>query len=145
MLSKEEEAFINYWKANRERQKKTFRQFLLGIPLALLFVIPIVLNFFSGWYKRAAMLSNSSDFNPGVLLLALILIVVFIAIFSRKFKWDQYEQRYQELLARRSKDLASSVTADPSSLTAAGSSPTSSDPSSPAPGGHSPALPGDQT
>jgi len=103
MLSKEEEAFINYWKANRDRQKKTFRQFLLGIPLALLFVIPIALNFFSGWYKRATMERNGTDFNPGILLLALLLIVVFIAIFSRKFKWDQYEQRYQELLAREEK------------------------------------------
>jgi len=34
MLSKEEEAFIEYWKANREKQKRVFRQFLLGIPLA---------------------------------------------------------------------------------------------------------------
>ncbi len=103
MLSKEEEAFIIYWKTNRERQKKTFRQFLLGIPLALLFVVPIGLNFFSGWYKRAAMVSRTSEFNPGVLLLALILIVVFIAIFSRKFKWEQYEQRYIELLNKKRK------------------------------------------
>jgi hypothetical protein len=101
MLSKEEEAFIAYWEANRERQKRTFRQFLLGIPLALLFVIPIALNFFSGWYKRAAMVSGSSEFNPGILLLALLLIVVFVAVFSRKFKWDQYEQRYIELLAKK--------------------------------------------
>jgi hypothetical protein len=103
MLSVEEEAFIEYWKANREKQKRTFRQFLLGIPLALLFVIPIVINFFSGWYKRAAMMANTSDFNPGVLLLALIIIVVFIAIFSRKFRWEQNEQRYIELLARKQK------------------------------------------
>jgi membrane protein YdbS with pleckstrin-like domain len=103
MLNDEEEAFIAYWKANREKQKKTFRQFLLGIPLALLFVIPIVINFFSGWYKRATMMANTSDFNPGVLLLALIIIVVFIAIFSRKFRWEQNEQRYIELLARKQK------------------------------------------
>ncbi len=101
MLTAEEEAFIIYWKANREKQKKTFRQFLLGIPIALLFVVPICINFFSGWYKRAAMISSTSDFSPGVLFLALLIIVVFIAIFSRKFKWDQYEQRYIELLARK--------------------------------------------
>jgi hypothetical protein len=104
MLNKEEEAFVNYWKANRERQKKTFRQFLLGIPLALLFAIPIGLNFFSGWYKRATMISNGTEFNPGILLLALILIVIFVAIFSRKFRWDQYEQRYRELLAREDRE-----------------------------------------
>jgi hypothetical protein len=103
MLNEEEEAFILYWAANRDKQKRTFRQFLLGIPLALLFVIPIALNFFSGWHKRAAMISNTSEFNPGVLLLALILIVVFIAILSRKLKWEQYEQRYNELLAKKAK------------------------------------------
>jgi hypothetical protein len=101
MLSDQEEAFIAYWAANRGKQKRTFRQFLLGIPLALLFVIPITLNFFSGWYKRATMMRDTPDFNPGVLLLALILIVVFIAIFSRKFKWEQNEQRYIELLAKK--------------------------------------------
>jgi hypothetical protein len=103
MLSEEEEAFIVYWRANRGKQRRTLRQFLLGIPLALLFVIPIVINFFSGWYKRAQMMSRTSDFNPGVLLLALVLIVVFIAIFSRKFRWEQYEQRYIELLIRKEK------------------------------------------
>ncbi len=103
MLTEEEEGFIIYWEKNREKQKKTFRQFLLGIPLALLFVAPIVINFFSGWYKRAGMIMNTSDFSPGVLLLALLLIIVFIAIFSRKFKWDQYEQRYIELLAKKKK------------------------------------------
>jgi H+/gluconate symporter-like permease len=103
MLTEEEEAFIIYWKANREKQKRSFRQFLLGIPLALLFVIPIWLNFFSGWYKRASMIRSTSEFSPGVLLLALILIVVFIAVFSRKFRWDQYEQRYIELLSKKEK------------------------------------------
>ena len=101
MLTEQEEAFITYWAANREKQKRTFRQFLLGIPLALLFVVPITLNFFSGWYKRATMMRNTQDFNPGVLLLALILIVVFIAIFSRRFRWEQNEQRYIELLAKK--------------------------------------------
>jgi hypothetical protein len=101
MLTDHEEAFIVYWAANRVKQKRTFRQFLLGIPLALLFVVPITLNFFSGWYKRATMMLDTPDFNPGVLLLALILIVVFVAIFSRKFKWEQNEQRYIELLAKK--------------------------------------------
>jgi hypothetical protein len=107
MLTEEEEAFIVYWRANRGKQKRLFRQFLLGIPLALLFVVPIVINFFSGWYKRARMMTGTSDFSPGVLLLALILIIVFIAIFSRKFRWEQYEQRYMELLIRKEKEAKS--------------------------------------
>lgn len=110
MLSKEENDFIRFWEANRLRRKKTVRQFLLGIPAGLLIVIPIVINFASGWYKRANMEANSQDFNPGVLLVALLLIVGFTAIFWQRHQWDQYEQRYRELLARRDRDAAAAGT-----------------------------------
>ena len=105
MLSKEENDFIRYWEANRLRRKKTVRQFLLGIPAGLLIVIPIVVSLVSGWYKRAVMEANSQDFNPAVLLVALLLIVGFTAIFWQRHKWDQYEQRYRELLAKRDRQV----------------------------------------
>ena len=101
MLRPEEEAFLRYWEKNRDRHKKIVRQFLVGIPIGLLFVIPIAINFSSGWYKRADMEANSPDFNPGVLLVALILIVGFTAIFYQRHKWDQHEQRYRELLIKQ--------------------------------------------
>ncbi|HEV2478308.1 MAG TPA: hypothetical protein VGS79_01540, partial [Puia sp.] len=41
------------------------------------------------------------DFNPGVLLVALLLIVGFTAIFWQRHRWDQFEQRYRELLVKR--------------------------------------------
>jgi hypothetical protein len=104
MLTQEEKDFLQYWEKNRDRQKKVFRQFLVGIPVGLLFVIPIVVNFTSGWYKRAEMEANTQDFNPLVLLIALLLIVGFTAIFYRQHKWDMYEQRYRELLAKRSEE-----------------------------------------
>lgn len=39
-----------------------------------------------------------------VLLVALLLIVGFTAIFWQRHQWDQLEQRYQELLNRRSRE-----------------------------------------
>src|ERR1700678_2062882 len=105
MLSKEEDKFIVYWEKNRLRRKKTMRQFLLGIPAGLLIVVPIVINFSSGWYRRATMEANSEDFNPMVLFVALLLVVGFTAIFWQKHQWDQLEQRYRELLARRAKEI----------------------------------------
>lgn len=104
MLSPRDRDFIRYWEANRLRRKKVFTQFLIGIPIGLLFVIPIVINFSSGWYKRADMEANSSDFNPMVLMVALLLILGFTAIFYQRHKWDQYEQHYRELLARQEKE-----------------------------------------
>jgi hypothetical protein len=104
MLSKEEDKFIVYWEKNRLRRKKTMRQFLLGIPAGLLIVVPIVINFGSGWYRRANMEANSDDSSPMVIFVALLLIVGFTAIFWQKHQWDQFEQRYRELLARRDRE-----------------------------------------
>ena len=111
MLTPQEEAFIRYWEENRSRQKKVFRQFLVGIPVGLAFIIPILISFFSGWDKQVDKPTDSQGSYVGnpygdksllmVLMVAMLLIVGFTAIFYRKHRWDQYEQRYQELLSKR--------------------------------------------
>jgi len=73
---------------------------MIGIPLGIVFGAPILLNAFTGWYKRADMEVNSR-LNPAVLIIAVVAIIAFIAIFSRKHRWDQLELRYKELVARR--------------------------------------------
>lgn len=109
MLTKEENEFIHYWEENRLRRKKLSRQLLVGIPAGLLIVVPIVINLASGWYKRANMEANSPDFNPMVLVVALLLIVGFSAIFWQRHQWDQYEQHYRELIARRDREEKNSA------------------------------------
>ena len=104
MLSEEESAFITYWEQHRDKEKKIMKQWLMGLPLGMLFGIPILINFFSGWYKRAKMDLNSqlsnNDFNPMVLIIALLLIISFVAIFSKRHRWDMNEQKYLELKAK---------------------------------------------
>src|SRR3982751_2663685 len=102
MLTPKEEAFLEWWKANRGRQKKFIYQLLVGLPFGLILGVLIIANFFSGWYKRADMIANSG-FNPMVLYLAALLIAVFFAVFSKKFQWDQREQRYKELTYKKQK------------------------------------------
>jgi hypothetical protein len=109
MLTQQEKDFVRYWEQNRLRRKRVFRQFLVGIPIGLLFAIPIAISLKSGWDKRAVLEANSPDFNPLVLLFALLLIVGFIAIFYQQHKWDQYEQRYRELLSRPSEEHSPSA------------------------------------
>jgi len=128
MLTQQEKDFIRYWAANRLRRKKVVTQFLIGIPIGLAFVIPIMINFVSGWYKRAQMEANSQDFNPLVLLVALLLIVGFTAIFYQRHQWDQYEQRYRELLAREDRE---NTPADPGAPPAVGTNPASDTPDNP--------------
>lgn len=103
MLTDQEKMFIDYWKQNREKQKKFFKQLALGLPLGLLFAAAIFINLISGWYKRATMVFNSYPSLPSlilVLIAAVLLIVVFVSVYSVKHKWDLNEQRYKELLDR---------------------------------------------
>jgi len=104
MLSDEDNRFLEYWEKNRDKQKKTFKQFLVGIPIGLLFAIPICISFFSGWDKQAAMVSNTPSFNPMILIVAMLIIIAFIAIFSKKHQWDIREQHYRELLAKQARE-----------------------------------------
>jgi len=104
MFSDDEKRFMAWWELNRDKEKRTVKQWLVGLPLGLLFGIPILINFFSGWYKRASMIVNaqvaSRASNPIVLIIAVLLIISFIAIFSKRHKWEMNDQKYRELKAR---------------------------------------------
>lgn len=106
MLTGEEQKFVEYWEANRLRRKKVTRQLSVGLPLGVVLVIAILINFFSGWYKKADMeLRGQSQGSQltllVVLMVAVVLIVAFIVVFSVRHKWDMYEQHYKELLAKK--------------------------------------------
>ncbi|MCZ2223542.1 MAG: hypothetical protein LC122_07925 [Chitinophagales bacterium] len=103
MLSKKEEEFIAFWQKNRLAQKKNTKQFLIGLTAGLLIGFTSLLLIFSGWYERATMVANSK-LSPIVFLLAVIVLAVFIAFVNRKYKWEQYEQQYLELLAKKKKE-----------------------------------------
>lgn len=106
MLTEEDKKFIVYWEANRLRRKKVFRQLSLGLPTGVVLVAAILINFFSGWYKKADMeLRTQSQNSQASLILVVIigalLIVAFIVVFSVRHKWEMYEQHYRELMARK--------------------------------------------
>ncbi len=101
MLTEEEKEFIKYWEANRLSRKKGFRKLSFGLPVAVTVAIAILVNFFSGWYKKADMEIRSNGSLVLVVLIAVIIIVVFITLFSAYHKWDINEQHYRELLARK--------------------------------------------
>ncbi|WP_336514088.1 hypothetical protein [Pollutibacter soli] len=101
MLTEEEKKFIAYWEENRDKQKRLSYQLMIGLPLGLIFALPIMINFFAGrlWYKRADAIANT-QMSPTVLIVAVAAIAVFIGIFYRKLKWEKNEQFYKELKAK---------------------------------------------
>lgn len=108
MLTDEEKRFLAYWEANRAKEKRWTNQLMFGLPLGLLFGLPIIMNYLSGWYKRATMIGNS-QFNPNVLIVAVVGITVFVAIFNKRHKWDQHETRYRELKQREEKNEGETI------------------------------------
>lgn len=104
MLTEDESRFVEYWTKNRLTQKKFFKQLAIGLPIGVLFAVAIFINFTSGWYKRATMVFNAYPSVRSlilVLLVAVLLIVVFVSVFSVKVKWEKNEQRYRELINKK--------------------------------------------
>ncbi len=104
MFTQGEKEFIDYWEQNRLKKKKVLKQLSVGLPLSVVFVVAIFINFFAGWDKHAQMVINTDPSLVIVLLIGLILIVIFMVIFSARHRWDMNEQHYRELLARKEKD-----------------------------------------
>ena len=101
MLNEREKQFIEYWEANRLRDGHWRYQLLTGIPIGLLFALPVLAIIFTGkfWYKRADMAMNAM-MNPVVLVVAVFVITVFVSIFYKRHQWDMKEQYYRQLKAR---------------------------------------------
>ncbi len=108
MMSDDELRFLEYWKHNREKEKKTFRQLMVGLPIGFSFAIAIIAFFVSGWYERAQMVAYSQS-SPLLFLIAIAAIICFIAIFSKKHKWDMNEQQYKELLQKKQRSEANAA------------------------------------
>lgn len=108
MLTEKEKNFLRYWEARRDIEKKISWQLLVGIPIGLLFSLPILFIVFTGklWYKRADMVANAQG-SPVVLVIAVFIITVFVAVFYKRHQWDQREQQYRQLKAREDQEGSS--------------------------------------
>jgi hypothetical protein len=103
-ITEEERKFLVYWEAQRNKERKLTNQLMFGLPIGILFSVPLIINFFMGkfWYKRADAV-GISQFNPTVLVLAVLLITVFVALLNRRFRWEKLEQQYLEIKAKEMK------------------------------------------
>lgn len=95
MLTKEEESFIEYWEKNREKEKHVFRQLTYGSPWGLIFALPVLLAvIFDDWYKNMIPISKTQLI---LIIITVLAIAAFYAVFKMKFRWDNNEQAYKAL------------------------------------------------
>ena len=104
MSISEEEKFMQYWQEKRLQPKLNPFFFLKGFAGGLIIGLLIFISLLAGWYKRANM-DASNKLNPVVLLICILTIGIFIAIFYTYFKFEQNEQLYQEILKKREKQV----------------------------------------
>ena len=107
MITDQEKLFIDYWEANREKEKKIFYQLAIGLPIGLVFALPVILALiFHDWYKRMIFISST---QVTLILITVLGIAVFFALFRMRFKWEENEQLYKELKFKQSKNDTASL------------------------------------
>ncbi len=100
MLSEKEEQFIIYWERSREMQSTFLSKVSSGLPMALVFGLPILLSvvivylFFPEWYTK---ISNTGPGTFKIIVIAVFVAMLFFSYFRMQFKWEMNEQAYQEL------------------------------------------------
>lgn len=104
MISDDEKRFMEYWKQNRTRLSRWYIQLLSGLPWGLLvFGLPLLVNVLAGktWYTRLPFIGGGEMLT---ILFASSGMVVFYALFRKRFIWERNEERFQELQHRMNKE-----------------------------------------
>lgn len=106
MLSAKDKEFIAYWEKERERHNSVPARLIAGLPMAILFCIPILLLitavylFLPEWYTKV---SNSMAGAMTTIVIALIICILFFSYFRVQYKWEMNEQLYKELKQKAAK------------------------------------------
>src|ERR1700712_1157212 len=104
MLTNDEKLFLEYWEKNRDTQKRFMHQLTVGLPMGLIFALPVLIAvIFHNWYKSMIYISSSQVI---VIIIGVLGIAVFFAMFRMKFKWENNEQLYKELKFKELKNDA---------------------------------------
>jgi hypothetical protein len=101
MLTREEETFITWWEANRHRQKKIRNRWFIALPSGLILGFPVLLNVFSGWNKQVQDITGGQMM---MVIIAILGIITFMAVFSVQHKWEMHEQMYRELKLKKDRE-----------------------------------------
>lgn len=98
MLNEKEKLFVKYWENRRDIEKRFFVQLMTGLPVGLLFALPIMFILFTSkyWFKRADMVANS-QMSPGVLVIAVVFIACFVGVIYKRHQWEMKDQQYKQL------------------------------------------------
>lgn len=109
MLTEKELSFIQYWETYRIAHSSFTSKLLRGLPMAIMFGLPILLFilsvylYFPEWYYK---ISNTTSGSFVAIIIAVLIGIIFFSYFRMHFKWEMNEQLYKELLYKQKKSQA---------------------------------------
>lgn len=108
MITEKERQFITYWERERIWRSTFSNKLLSGLPMAMLFFMPIVLSivavyfYFPEWYTK---ISKTSFGMFVTVVIAVMIAIVFFSYFRMHHKWEMNEQLYKELKTKETKKV----------------------------------------
>jgi prepilin signal peptidase PulO-like enzyme (type II secretory pathway) len=100
MLNEREKKFITYWEKYGEKEGTLKHQLITGLPMAMIFGLAIPLLVVSGVFKLPK--AKAGFFIT--MMIAVFIIIIFIAIFNKRFRWERNNDAYKELKAQLDKE-----------------------------------------
>ncbi len=104
MLSEKQLQFLSYWESARERESQAGRKLTGGLPMAIIFGLPIILLvvvvylFFPDWYMKISATTSGTFI---VIVIAVLIAILFFSYSRMHFKWEMNEQLYRELKSKQ--------------------------------------------
>jgi hypothetical protein len=109
MITEREKQFITYWESVRDWRSKFINKLMSGLPMAILFGLPIFLSlvvvyfYFPDFYTKISNTSSGTLITVGI---AILIAIIFFAYFRMHYKWEMNEQLYKELKSKQTKAAA---------------------------------------
>ena len=107
MLSEKDRKFLLRWEKERESQNTVLSKIAGGLPMAMLFSLPILMFifvvyiFFPEWYTKISATSQGTFIT---IIIAVLLCTLFFSYFRMHYKWEMNEQLYLELKKKQEKE-----------------------------------------
>lgn len=93
-LTKEEKEFIVFWEKERDHRKKWTYLLFHNLQIGILFGVPIALFFMLEAPRHRSLITHT---DLVLIMVCIVLIVCFYAIFRGYSKWDDFNSHYQIL------------------------------------------------
>lgn len=103
-LTEEEKKFISFWEKERDRRKKWPYLLLHNIRMGIIFGAPIALFFMLEAPRHRSLITHT---DLVLIMLCIVSIAVFYALFHGYSKWDASDSHYQILKMRENSMAAS--------------------------------------